>query len=257
MWRRRVCHRSCPALRGAEVRALDARTERMSEGAKAAERLGLKNLCFEQIDIRAVNVDSHGQVDVILLLGILYHLDQRDTFLVLRNICEMCRQFVVIDTHVALHGLARIEHDGRNYEGQQVREHADDDPEATRKSRLLASLDNPLSFWFTRESLFRLLNDVGFTSVCECHVPLEPSKTTDRITIIASKGEPVKISSYPWVNEKTEDEIERVSANNLREAGQEYRAAKPGIGQSARSIVKRALRTFGLEIKRIQSDPTR
>ena len=47
------------ALRG-EVKALDARIERMREGAKAAERLGLKNLCFEQADIRNVNTSSHG-----------------------------------------------------------------------------------------------------------------------------------------------------------------------------------------------------
>src|SRR4030042_3548360 len=46
------------ALRGAEVRALDARTERMSEGMKVAERLGLKSLCFEQADIRTVTMGS-------------------------------------------------------------------------------------------------------------------------------------------------------------------------------------------------------
>ena len=240
------------ALRGAEVRALDARTERMNEGAKAAERLGLKSLCFEQTDIRNINIGSHGRVDVVLFLGILYHLDQGDVFLVLKNIYEMCQQFVVIDTHIALHSLVKVEHDGRSYEGKQVREHAVDDLEVVRRSRLLASLDNPLSFWFTKESLFRLLNDVGFTSVCECNVPLEPFKPADRITIIAAKGEPVQVSSYPWVNDKTEDEIERFLADNLAQASrQKYGAAKPGVKQLAKSIVNGALRTFGLEIRRI------
>src|SRR5262245_12175821 len=105
------------ALRGADVRALDARTERMSEGATAAERLGLKNLCFEQTDIRNVDVSSHGRVDVILFLGILYHLSERDVFLVLKNIYEICQQFVVIDTHIALLGRAKTEHNGRSYDG--------------------------------------------------------------------------------------------------------------------------------------------
>jgi hypothetical protein len=74
-------------------------------------------------------------------------------------------------------------------------------------SRVGASLDNPLSFWFSRLSLSRALVDTGFTSVCECHVPLEPTKPANRTTIIAAKGEPVMLSAYPWVNNKTEEEI--------------------------------------------------
>lgn len=240
------------ALRGVQVRALDARTERMNEGAKASERLGLKNVCFEQTDICSVNIRSHGRVDVVLLLGILYHLDERDVFLVLKNIYDICRQFVVIDTCIALHSQVKLEHDGRSYDGRYVREHADDDPEVVRRGRLGASLNNSLSFWFTKESLFRLLNDVGFTSVCECRVPLEPLKPADRITIIAAKGKRVQVSSYPWVNDKTESEIERFLSDDLsRTSRQTYEAAKPGVKQLAKSIVSGALRTFGLEIRRI------
>ena len=240
------------ALRGAEVRALDARTERMNEGAKAAERLALKNLSFEQADIRNVNIDSHGRVDVALFLGILYHLELRDAVLVLKNIYDMCHQFVVIDTHIALRGRLKVEHEGRSYEGKEMYEHADDDPEAVRRSRLLSSIDNPTSFWFTKESLFRLLKDVGFTSVCACDVPLEPFKPADRITIIAARGEPVQVSSYPWVNDKTEDEIEGFLAEN---SGQETRwndgGLKSGVKQLAKSAVNGALRPFGFEIRRI------
>ena len=240
------------ALRGAEVRALDARTERMNEGARAAERLALKNISFEQADIRNVNIDSHGRVDVTLFLGILYHLELRDVALVLKNVYEMCHQFVVIDTQIALTGHVKVEHDGRRYEGQQKYEHADDDPEAVRKSRLLSSLDNPTSFWFTKESLFRLLNDVGFTSVCECNVPLEPLKPENRITIIAAKGEPVQVSSYPWVNDKTEDEIEGFLANiSGQESRRKFGSVKSGVNQLAKSILNGVLRTFGFEIRRI------
>lgn len=239
------------ALRGAEVRALDARTERMSGGAKAAERNGLGNLFFEQTDVRNVNVSSHGSVDIVLFLGILYHLDQKDIFPVLKNIYEMCSQFVIIDTHISLNGLVTIKYDGKSYEGKQWREHADDDPEEVRRSRLQASIDNPLAFWFTKKSLFKLLLDVGFTSVCECNVPLEPFKSVDRITIIAVKGEPVKVSSYPWVNDKTEDEIEHILAENLKAGYLKYGETKPGLKQLGKSIINRALRTFGLEIRRI------
>src|SRR6266704_3373716 len=90
------------ALRGAEVLAVDARTERMSEGARAAERLRLTSIRFEQTDVREVKASSHGEFDVILFLGILYHLDAPDVFRVLENIHAMCRRMVIIDTHVSL-----------------------------------------------------------------------------------------------------------------------------------------------------------
>ncbi|MBC8469696.1 MAG: class I SAM-dependent methyltransferase [Planctomycetes bacterium] len=232
------------ALRGSEVVAFDVRNERMDEGVKVKERFGLDNLRFEQTDIRNVDVGSYGGADVVLFLGILYHLHHRDVFKVVRNIYDMCRQFVIIDTHIALHGRIKIEHDGRSYEGRQYREHADDDPEEVRRSRLLASLDNSLSFWFTKESLFRLLNDVGFTSVFECNVPLEPFKLENRITIIAYKGEPVKVSSYPWVNDKTEDQIREVVSLN-------HTLSHFGVKQFVKTAVNGVLHRFGLELRRI------
>lgn len=239
------------ALRNAGVRALDARTERMSEGAEAAKRLGLHNLHFEQADIRNVNIGSHGSVDVVLFLGILYHLDQRDIYPVLKNLYEMCRQFVVIDTHIALHGRIKIELNGQTYQGKHFVEHAKDDTEAVRQGRLQASLDNPLSFWLTKESLFRLLKEVGFTSVCECNVPLDPFKPSDRITIIAAKGTPVQVSSYPWVNGKTEDEIKHIIADNLQAARKKHGAARRGILHFPKATINRILHICGLEIRRI------
>ena len=240
------------ALRGAEVIALDARTERMKEGAKAAERLGLVNLSFAQKDIRYVTRDSYGNVDIVLFLGIFYHLDQQDAFSVLKNIYDICGQFIIIDTHIALQGKVKIEHNSRVYEGQYFREHADADSDQVRRSRLLASLDNPLSFWFTKESLFRLLKEVGFSSVCECNVPLESCKPEDRITIIAAKGEPVQVSSYPWVNEKTEHEIDHFIANNLRQTSHQGKGrVRMSIKQRVGSWVNGALRQFGLKIVRI------
>jgi len=237
------------ALRGAEVVALDARTERMKEGAKAAERLGLTKLRFEQTDVRNVNLGSHGMFDVIFFFGILYHLDYPGVFRVLRNIYQMCRQFLIIDTHIALRGGDSVQHNGQNYDGRRFREHADADSEEVRRSRLGGSLDNAFSFWFTKESLFRCLDNVGFSCVCECIVPLEPDKPEDRITIVATKGEKVKISSYPWVNDKSEYEI-RLFLNDLTPP-----SSSPSIVSRAKelpkSIIKRALHTAGLEIRRI------
>ncbi|MBU0634672.1 MAG: class I SAM-dependent methyltransferase [Candidatus Omnitrophica bacterium] len=237
------------ALRGAEVIASDARTERMNEGVKAAESLGLKNLRFEQTDVRNVNVGSQGSFDVIFFLGILYHLDKSDVFAVLKNIYDMCLQFMIIDTHISLRVDDAVEYNGKTYYGQQVREHAADDSEAVRRDRALSSLDNVMSFWFTKESLFQLLNDIGFTSVCVCDVPLEPFKPQNRITIIAKKGEPVKISSYPWVNDKSEEEIKRILGNSEQLSRQ--RNKETGIKGIAKSLINDMLSFFGLEIRRL------
>jgi len=239
------------ALRGAEVLALDARTERMGEGARTARRLGLVNLRFEQSDVRAVNVASHGQFDVIFFLGILYHLDVPDVFRVLENVRAMCRQMVIIDTHVCLTPRTRVEHDGRVYEGCEYREHGEHDPDAVRRSRLLASLDNTVSFWFTKKSLVDLLRATGFTSVLECYVPLEPLKPQDRVTLVAMKGTRVRISTYPLINDKTEDEVERTLRAVHRSGSSQTRTHHVSTKGWIRDVVNRLLRPLGCQIIRV------
>ncbi len=193
--------------------------------------------------------------NVILFLGLLYHLDERDIFPVLRNVYDMCKHLVIIDTHIALEFDCHAEHDGRKYEGTKVREHGDRDSKEVRRSRVGASLDNPLSFWFSRLSLSRALVDTGFTSVCECHVPFEPTKPANRTTIIAAKGEPVMLSSYPWVNNKTEEEI-RLFLLKSEGTPQTQTLASTGLTakQRAQSAVNVILRPLGVEIRRREPD---
>lgn len=202
-------------LRRAHVVAFDARSERMSRGAGCAERHGLSNVTFQLADIREVTAESHGSFDVVLLLGILYHLDVPDVFRVLENAHGMCGEILIVDTFVSAGGVELVEHRGERYEGQRVREHGDDDPPEVRRARLLRSIDNTFSFRFTRESLARLLGDVGFTSVFECLAPREPLKPADRVTLVALRGAPVQLSSYPWINGLSERQIEHY----LRQTG--------------------------------------
>ncbi|MBP6682287.1 MAG: class I SAM-dependent methyltransferase [Halioglobus sp.] len=197
------------ALRGVRVKAFDARTPRMEQGRAAAQRLGLANLQFELADIRTINTASHGQADVVLLLGILYHLDSEDLLRVLANVHALCRQFVIIETWVALEAIDTVEISGASYQGMRVREHGDQDTQVERERRLLASMDNSFSFRPTRDSLFAALHRVGFTSICECHLPLYPGMPPDRITLVAHRGEPVALSSYPWINGMSEAQIAR------------------------------------------------
>ena len=77
-------------LRGAEVVALDARTQRMAQGAACAERHGLDAVRFVQEDVRRVTREAFGSFDVVYFLGLLYHLDAPDVFSVLENVQGLC-----------------------------------------------------------------------------------------------------------------------------------------------------------------------
>jgi SAM-dependent methyltransferase len=191
-------------LHGAHVWGIDARPERMAEGSEVALKHDLIRTRFLQMDIRELDKTKHW-FDVILCLGILYHLAWKDIVPVLKKIYEHCNRMVVIDTHVATSAQAvkQVESDGVIYNGYLYREHDDDETEDERKKKQLSSMpDNTFSFWLTRESLFTLLYKIGFTSVYEVAVPIEPGKPFNRVTLVAVKGEPVVVSTYPWVNGK-------------------------------------------------------
>ena len=234
------------ALRGAKVLAVDGRSERMSRGAGIAERLGLANLTFEQNDVRKISVESHGEFDIVLFLGILYHLDVPEVFQVVKHLHGLCRDWLLIDTHITHQPQDRTSYKGRVYAGMKAREHADDDSETDRRARVMSSLDNTFAFHFDRPSLIRLLVDTGFTTIVECGAPLEPGKPANRITLAVKKGRPVVVSTYPWVNGKTEDQIER-----LLDAEQPFPHTSPGQPTGLKGLVSRALRRFGFEIRRL------
>jgi SAM-dependent methyltransferase len=196
-------------LRGAEVLALDARRERMDEGAAVATRHGLDNVSFREEDVRGVSRDRHGEFDVVYCLGLLYHLDAAEAFDLLESVCALCERLLIVDTLISTEPELEVRHRDAVYQGQRVREHDDADPPEVRKARLLRSIDSTFAFRFARESLVRALSDVGFDSVLECHAPPEPGKAEDRVSIAALKGESVALATYPWVNDSSEAEIER------------------------------------------------
>jgi hypothetical protein len=164
---------------------------------------------FIQKDVRHATREALGPFDVVYLLGLLYHLDAPDVFSILENLYDLCNGMLVVDTLISLTAQIQVEWRGQSYHGQRCREHADDDKDEVRRSRVLKSIDNTFSFRFTKESLLRALCSVGVTSAYQCHLPFEPGKAEDRITLVAVKGLPVLLSTYPWVNGKSDAEIER------------------------------------------------
>lgn len=239
------------ACHGAAVVAIDGRTERMEEGRRAAARLGLAKLRFEQGDVRQVTRDTHGTFDVVMFLGILYHLDRNHILPVLKNLRGLCTRMLLIDTHIALNASDHFMIDGRRYEGREVREHSEADAPEVRLSRQQLSLDDPLSFWLTRDSLCRLLREAGFTSVAECQVPLEPLKPINRITLAAVPGNPKEIATYPWINGATEEELLERCREEVRQSMIPQGHFKTRLKQTAKRVANGVLGRFGLEIRRL------
>jgi len=196
-------------LRGADVLAIDARDERMREGAECAARHGLRNVRFERGDARELSAERAGSFDIVYCLGLLYHLDAPEVFPFLAAVRELCAGALIVDTLISLEPDTEVTYLDRAYRGERTREHGDDDPPAVRRQRLLRSIDSTFAFRFTRESLVRALRDAGFPSVLECHAPPEPGKAADRITLAAAGAEPVRISTYPWLEGIGEREIVR------------------------------------------------
>lgn len=179
------------ARQGARVCAIEGRKTNIEKARFAARALRLNNIEFHQDDVRNLSEEKYGRFDVVLCLGILYHLADPDVFTFLENIFAACQRVAVIDTAISLHSEQSFSHKGRTYLGRIGPEHPADATLEQKQKNLWASLDNDTSVYFTRVSLSRLLDDVGFSSTYECHIPQEPEKPADRTTFVAIKGKEV------------------------------------------------------------------
>jgi 2-polyprenyl-3-methyl-5-hydroxy-6-metoxy-1,4-benzoquinol methylase len=188
---------SCVAIEGREPRAEKIRFVK--------QVLSLDNLDVVQDDVRNLSVEKHGEFDVVLCLGILYHLGAPDVFSFVARLSEVCRKICIIDTRVELRPNAQYLFDGETYHGSWGEEHWPGDSKEVKLSRMGASLDNERNFWLSRPSIYNLLRHVGFTSVYECHIPAEPNKPGDRITFVAIKGQPCQLLSAPLMATRPHD----------------------------------------------------
>jgi SAM-dependent methyltransferase len=165
------------ASRGAQVTGIEGRQSNIEKALAFGEKLGLP-VTFIKDDVRNLSVQKYGSFDIVLSLGILYHLDGPDIPPFLKAIHEMCRDFVIVDTHVALRPEERF----GEYSGWYFSE-----PPADEENPW-ASLGNRRSFWLTKPSLVNALADAGFTSVMEIHFPAMNDMAADRVTVAAFKS---------------------------------------------------------------------
>jgi len=176
------------ARHGAEVAAIEIREANIEKVRFVKDVLSLDRLRLYSDDIRNLSRENHGAFDVVLCLGILYHLDAPDVFSFIEKIAEVCTMFAVIDTHISATADSCHAYKDRTYWGRQYQEHSPDSTQEERLKALWSSVDNVESFWPTRPSLYNMLTHAGFTSVYECHVPPEIGKPSDRVTLVAMKG---------------------------------------------------------------------
>ena len=240
-----ACHEGIYAIEfarhGANVLGIEGREAHIEKAMFVKNALSLNNVDFVQDDVRNLSKDKYGSFDVVLCLGILYHLDVPDVFRFIECIGDVCDDIAVIDTRIAPGPTSSYIYDGTRYWGNRISEgHKPSDSPEDKIKRYWASLDNVTSFHLSRTSLYCMLGRVGFTSVYECYIPPEPAKPIDRITLLAIKGRRQRIINSPLMEEypanNTPEEFNAYKIENLY--GRIYRAAKFLIPEKARVAIK-------------------
>jgi hypothetical protein len=191
------------ALHGATAVGIEGRETNLAKARFAKEVLALDTLEFALDDVRNLSRERYGPFDVVLCIGIFYHLDTPDLFRFVEQIAEVCGRVAIFDTHVSPGGPEWREYNGERYYGERFHEHPVEATPEEHAAGLWASLDNPEAFWFTAPSLYNLLARSGFTSVYECFIPHEVDKPAGRVTLVAIKGEQQQLRTAPATNDFT------------------------------------------------------
>lgn len=179
------------AERGAQVVALEGRERNAEKARFAAEALGLERMTVMHEDVRRLAALELGSFDVALCLGLLYHLPAAEAVALVRQLARQATGFAIVETQVGLRPRVRhADEGGREYWGIA---YAEDTANAG------ASIENQTSFWPTRPSLFNMLTDAGFSSVCECRTPLvaELDAYLDHVTLVAVPGRRDRPARWP------------------------------------------------------------
>jgi 2-polyprenyl-3-methyl-5-hydroxy-6-metoxy-1,4-benzoquinol methylase len=243
------------ALHGSTVVALEGREANLEKARFVKRVLCLDNLELVLDDVRNLNEDRHGFFDVVLCLGILYHLDAPDVMNFVEKISTICKRVAIIDTHISPSDEASYSWNQKLYWGRYAKEH---DTKATSAEKLASawySLDNTESFQFTRASLCNLLRHVGFTSVYECLNPYEYSNPNwplpaegdghvvmkDRITLVAIKGQNQTLLSSP---------VTEASPEIDRPEKPDYWKGMPPVADTKRSLRSKLGKLLPKGIKR-------
>jgi SAM-dependent methyltransferase len=174
------------AMQGASVVGVDGKTINVRKCEFVRSVLGIRNLTLVKDDGMRVTRKKYGSFDVVLALGLLYHLD--NPFKFLANMADLCDGFIQIDTHIALTDppgsikgrwrpelspLRQFRVGKKSYTGRLFREFDAEADQLSKDLSTTASLRNNSSVWLTEDSLISLLRNVGFEQISKLVFPKE------------------------------------------------------------------------------------
>ena len=113
-----ACHQGWFSTKLAEmgvkdVLAVDARPEHVADATLIRDALGLRNMRVQQSDVHALTAQATGRFDIVLMLGLIYHLENpvgalRTAHALTRRICLVETQIVPGMTGMVDYGSYRF-----------------------------------------------------------------------------------------------------------------------------------------------------
>jgi hypothetical protein len=187
------------AIHGARVLAIEGRAPSVAKARFAKEALGLTDLEIVEDDVRNFTREHYGAFDVVLAIGLVYHLDFSDLFGFLAQVAEVCEGIAIIDTEIAERAEAResFVRDGCTYKGSRYKEPSGDPLD---RDVLWSAVGNRWSFRPSRAAVLNALAASGFTSAMECHLPPVSDLRAERATFVARRGCSQRVESMPLLN---------------------------------------------------------
>lgn len=200
------------------VVGIEGRPENTAKAEFARQTLGLDNIRFETADIRGFDPAAFEPFDLILCLGLLYHLEFADVATLLPKLRSALadRGALFIDTLYS--GLDSrpepFEYESKRYRGRNYREHApgtsSDEMVAGSKYRsrreMLAggrysSIENEFASLIEKSSLASLLGNSGFRNVWEVWEPSwNYGQRSRRVTLACTDRPRVTMHAAPGMD---------------------------------------------------------
>jgi hypothetical protein len=144
-----------------DVLAVDARAEHVADATLIRDALGLSNMRVAQSDVHALSPETQGTFDIVLMLGLIYHLENpvgalRVARALTKRICLVETQIVPGMTGVVDYGSFRFVRPLKGSFGIIDETEETHGPEASTTGICLVP---------SLEALFWILRKIGFSRV--------------------------------------------------------------------------------------------
>jgi hypothetical protein len=161
-----ACHEGFFSLQMAakgcrKVLGLDARKEHVRDAKLIRTAYGCRNLEFRHADVRQMDPKDFGTFDVVLMLGLLYHLENPIGALTLAK--ALTRQVCLIETQVVPNLTGSI--DWGNYQSQKEMYGSFAVIDETEELAIPESSISGISLCPSREGLLWVMRKLGFARV--------------------------------------------------------------------------------------------